>query len=63
MEQRARAALEISDHTYVLGGGRLSMSGTPAELSGSAEFVESFVGGPATAASQVVGDASAGTAR
>ncbi len=63
VEQRARAALEISDHTYVLGGGRLRMSGTPAELSGSAEFVESFLGGPATAASQVVGDASAGTAR
>jgi hypothetical protein len=29
----------------VLGGGRLRMQGTPAELSASAEFVDSFLGG------------------
>jgi branched-chain amino acid transport system ATP-binding protein len=45
VEQRARAVLEISDRTYVLGGGRLAMEGTPAELSASPEFVESFLGG------------------
>jgi branched-chain amino acid transport system ATP-binding protein len=45
VEQRARAVLEISDRTYVLGGGRLQMEGTPAELSSSPEFVESFLGG------------------
>jgi ABC-type branched-subunit amino acid transport system ATPase component len=45
VEQRARAVLAISDRTYVLGGGELRMSGTPAELSASPEFVESFLGG------------------
>jgi ABC-type branched-subunit amino acid transport system ATPase component len=45
VEQRARAVLEISDRSYVLGGGRLVMEGTPAELSSSPEFVESFLGG------------------
>jgi ABC-type branched-subunit amino acid transport system ATPase component len=37
--------LEISDRTYVMGGGRLVMEGTPAELGSSPEFVESFLGG------------------
>ena len=45
VEQRARAVLAISDRTYVLGGGELRMAGTPAELSASPEFVESFLGG------------------
>jgi ABC-type branched-subunit amino acid transport system ATPase component len=45
VEQRARAVLEISDRTYVLGGGQLQMEGTPAELSASSEFVDSFLGG------------------
>ena len=45
VEQRARAVLEISDRTYVLGGGRLRMEGTPAELSASNDFVDSFLGG------------------
>jgi ABC-type branched-subunit amino acid transport system ATPase component len=45
VEQRARAVLAISDRTYVLGGGEVRMSGTPAELSASPEFVESFLGG------------------
>ena len=45
VEQRARAVLAISDRTYVLGGGELRMSGTPAELSASPEFVTSFLGG------------------
>ncbi|HUY30952.1 MAG TPA: ABC transporter ATP-binding protein [Acidimicrobiales bacterium] len=45
VEQRARAVLAISDRTYVLAGGRVRMEGTPAELSASSEFVESFLGG------------------
>jgi branched-chain amino acid transport system ATP-binding protein len=45
VEQRARAVLEISDRTYVLGGGQLRMEGTPAELTASPEFVDSFLGG------------------
>jgi len=45
VEQRARAVLEISDRTYVLAGGRLTMSGTPADLAHRPEFVESFLGG------------------
>jgi ABC-type branched-subunit amino acid transport system ATPase component len=48
VEQRARAVLAISDHTYVLGGGQVLMEGTPAELSASAEFTESFLGGART---------------
>ena len=49
VEQRARAVLEISDRTYVLAGGQLRMSGTPAELATSSEFVDSFLGGSASA--------------
>jgi ABC-type branched-subunit amino acid transport system ATPase component len=45
VEQRARAVLAISDRTYVLGGGEIRMAGTPAELSASPDFVESFLGG------------------
>ncbi|HEY2130280.1 MAG TPA: ABC transporter ATP-binding protein, partial [Streptosporangiaceae bacterium] len=45
VEQRAKAVLAISDHTYVLGGGEVRMEGTPAELSVSPEFIESFIGG------------------
>lgn len=51
VEQRAKAVLAISDRTYVLGGGELRMEGTPAELSGSPEFVDSFLGGGRTRAS------------
>ncbi|MEO8908361.1 MAG: ATP-binding cassette domain-containing protein, partial [Microbacteriaceae bacterium] len=45
VEQRARAVLAISDRTYVLGGGRVRMEGTPAELTASPQFIESFLGG------------------
>ena len=48
VEQRAKAVLAISDHTYVLGGGQVLMEGTPAQLSASAEFTESFLGGART---------------
>jgi ABC-type branched-subunit amino acid transport system ATPase component len=45
VEQRAKAVLAISDRIYVLAGGEVRMQGTPAELSASPEFVESFLGG------------------
>ena len=44
VEQRARAVLAISDYTYVLGGGQVLMADTPAHLSESREFTESFFG-------------------
>jgi ABC-type branched-subunit amino acid transport system ATPase component len=47
VEQRARAVLAISDHAYVLGGGQVVMEGTPAELSASPAFAESFLGATA----------------
>ena len=49
VEQRARAALAISRHTYVLGGGQVLMHGTPAELAADAAFTESFLGGRSVA--------------
>ena len=48
VEQRARAVLAISDHTYVLAGGEVRMTGTPAELAATPAFVESFLGGTVT---------------
>jgi ABC-type branched-subunit amino acid transport system ATPase component len=45
VEQRAKAVLAISHRTYVLGGGEVRMEGTPAELSVSPDFIESFLGG------------------
>ena len=45
VEQRARAVLAISDRTYVLAGGEVRMTGTPAELSDDPAFIESFLGG------------------
>ncbi len=59
VEQRARAVLEISDRTYVLGGGQVQMQGTPASLSASSEFVDSFLGGGSRASQP---DASRGPA-
>ncbi|HEV7147918.1 MAG TPA: ABC transporter ATP-binding protein, partial [Pedococcus sp.] len=47
VEQRAKAVLEISDHTYVLAGGRLRMEGSPTDLATSPDFVASFLGGGA----------------
>ena len=45
VEQRAKAVLEISDRTYVLGGGQVVMEGTPQSLSADPGFVSSFLGG------------------
>jgi branched-chain amino acid transport system ATP-binding protein len=59
VEQRAKAVLAISDRTYVLGGGELRMEGSPAELSASPDFVDSFLGGRGRAVSS--GDTSGDT--
>lgn len=48
VEQRARAVLAISAYAYVLGGGQVLMAGTPAQLSASQEFTESFFGAAST---------------
>jgi ABC-type branched-subunit amino acid transport system ATPase component len=45
VEQRAKAVLEISDRTCVLGGGQIRMEGRPSDLASNADFVESFLGG------------------
>jgi ABC-type branched-subunit amino acid transport system ATPase component len=45
VEQRAKSALRISDWTYVLGGGRVVLSGPPKDLEQNPAFVESFLGG------------------
>lgn len=45
VEQRAKAALRISDWTYVLGGGRVVLAGAPKDLEQNPVFVESFLGG------------------
>ena len=47
VEQRAKAALRISDWTCVLGGGRVVLSGAPRDLENNPMFVESFLGGGA----------------
>jgi branched-chain amino acid transport system ATP-binding protein len=47
VEQRAKAALRISDWTLVLGGGRVVLSGHPRDLADNPVFVESFLGGGA----------------
>jgi len=51
VEQRAKAALRISDWTYVLGGGRVVLAGAPKDLEQNPLFVESFLGGSSTARS------------
>jgi branched-chain amino acid transport system ATP-binding protein len=51
VEQRAKAALRISDWTYVLGGGKVVLSGAPRDLEQNPRFVESFLGGSAAARS------------
>lgn len=49
VEQRAKAALRISDWTCVLSGGRVVLSGEPSDLENNPLFVESFLGGGAKA--------------
>ena len=50
MTQEGAAADLTGNRTYVLGGGQVRMTGTPAELAASPGFVESFLGGGHAAA-------------
>jgi len=49
VEQRARSALEISDWTYVMGGGRCHVDGSSADLAARPDFADAFLGGASTA--------------
>jgi hypothetical protein len=49
VEQSAKSALQILDWTYVLDGRRVVLSGAQRDLHDNPDFVESFLGGSATA--------------
>jgi lipopolysaccharide export system ATP-binding protein len=43
-DHAVREALEITDRAYILGGGKVLMEGTPAEIVSSAEVRKSYLG-------------------
>jgi len=43
-DHAVREALEITDRAYIIGGGRVLMEGTPAEIVASAEVRKSYLG-------------------
>jgi lipopolysaccharide export system ATP-binding protein len=43
-DHAVRETLEITDRAYILGGGRVLMEGTPAEIVSSAEVRKSYLG-------------------
>ena len=45
VEQNAGMALEIADRAYVLETGRISLSGTGAELADSEDIKKAYLGG------------------
>lgn len=45
VEQRARSAVEISDWTYVMGGGQVLIDASSDEMAKRPDFVASFLGG------------------
>ncbi len=45
VEQNARAALRVSDHAYVMEGGRISLDGPAAEIAGEKQVAEAYLGG------------------
>ncbi len=45
MEQNAEMALRIADRAYVLESGRITVSGTGAELAASDEIKKAYLGG------------------
>jgi branched-chain amino acid transport system ATP-binding protein len=47
VEQNARAALHISDHAYVMEGGRATLDGPAAEIAREERVVASYLGGAA----------------
>jgi branched-chain amino acid transport system ATP-binding protein len=44
IEQNARAALQISDHGYVLETGELALQGAAAELAQNPRVIETYLG-------------------
>ena len=49
VEQNARAALEISDHGYVLETGEIALAGRSVELAGDPRVIETYLGARAEA--------------
>ncbi len=45
VEQNARAALGVSDHAYVMEGGRIALEGPAAEIAGEKRVAEAYLGG------------------
>ena len=50
VEQNARSALRISDHAYVMEGGRMVLNGPAAEVAGERRVTEAYLGGGKIAA-------------
>ena len=50
VEQNARAALRVSDHAYVMEGGRMVLDGAAAEIAGERRVVDAYLGGAQPAA-------------
>ena len=44
VEQNARLALEFAESAYILSGGRISVSGTAAEVATSSAVQDSYLG-------------------
>ena len=55
VEQNARAALRVSDHAYVMEGGRIVLDGPAAAVAGEARVAEAYLGGGRVGAAQPVG--------
>jgi branched-chain amino acid transport system ATP-binding protein len=49
VEQNARAALAISDHAYLMDGGRIVLDGPAAEIAQADRVVSTYLGGAAAA--------------
>lgn len=47
VEQNARVALQVSDHAYVIEGGRVALSGTATELANDQRVASAYLGAPA----------------
>ena len=45
VEQNARAALRVSDHAYVMEGGRIALEGPAADIAGEPRVAEAYLGG------------------
>jgi branched-chain amino acid transport system ATP-binding protein len=46
VEQNASAALDISDHAYVLENGRIVLEGNAAEIADNPQVISAYLGGP-----------------